>query len=234
MTGARVIAIDGPAGAGKSSTARALAEHLGFFYLDTGAMYRALALAAGRAGIPLEDEPGVLRKLGELDLRFDSAGRLYLDGEDVTPLIRDGGAASAASRIAQLPGVRARLVDKQREMAQQHGSVVMEGRDIGTVVCPDTPVKLFLEADLTERARRRIRQNSLVPSPEELERVTRAIQARDEADQTRAEAPLRAAEDAVRIDTTGLSFDAQVARCLEAIRGRWPGSWGNLPEGAGA
>ncbi len=231
MSFTRVVAIDGPAGAGKSSTARALAERLGFYYVDTGAMYRALALVATRREVPMESEPAVLAMLDSMDLRFDASGRLFCDGVDVTEDLRASGTAGAASRIAAFPGVRAHLVDMQREMAARHGSVVMEGRDIGTVVWPDTPAKIFLEADLAERARRRIRQNNLVPTPEELHRVMEDIRIRDEADRSRAEAPLRAAGDAVRIDTTGLGFDAQVERCMEAVRERWPESWGPFPTG---
>lgn len=231
MSETRVVAIDGPAGAGKSSTARALAERLGFYYVDTGAMYRALALVAMRRGVPMDSEPAVLGMLDPMDLRFDASGRLFCDGVDVTEDLRAGDTAGAASRIAAFPGVRSHLVEKQRDMAVRHGSVVMEGRDIGTVVWPGTPVKLFLEADLAERARRRIRQINLVPTPEELHRVMEDIRARDEADRSRAEAPLRAARDAVLIDTTGLGFDAQVERCMEAVRGKWPAAWGAFPAG---
>jgi len=229
VTQTRVLAIDGPAGAGKSSTARALAERLGFFYLDTGAMYRALAVRALRAGLALDDEPALVGMLATLRLRFDAEGRLFVDGEDETAAIRTPEASRAASVIATLAGVRERLVEKQRALAESQGSVVMEGRDIGTVVCPDSPIKIFLEADLVERARRRIRQQDLVPTKDELARVQEAIRARDESDAGRAEAPLRPADDAVRIDTTGLSFDAQVERCMAAVLSRWPAEWGPFP-----
>src|SRR5262249_44892567 len=135
-----------------------------------------------------------------------------------------------ASRVAAHGGVRERLVALQRKLARSSGSVVMEGRDIGTVVCPESPIKIFLEADLEERARRRIRQQGLVPTPQEMARAQEAIRARGASDEGRAEGPLRAAPDAVRIDTTGLSFDAQLERVLGAVRARWPETWGEFPE----
>ncbi|MBI5838287.1 MAG: (d)CMP kinase [Candidatus Eisenbacteria bacterium] len=228
-----MLAIDGPAGAGKSSTARAVAERLGFAYVDTGAMYRALAVAAARAGVPLESEPGLVELLERVSLRFDPAGRLLLDGEDVSVDIRSPEASRAASVVASHGRVRTRMVGAQRRLAEGSGSVVMEGRDIGTVVCPDTPIKVFLDADLAERARRRIRQQGLVPTPAELEKVKCAIAERDASDEGRADGPLRAADDAARIDTTGLSFDAQVQRVLAAVRARWPDAWGPWPGGEG-
>jgi CMP/dCMP kinase len=229
VNAARVLAIDGPAGAGKSSTARAVAEQLGFAYVDTGAMYRALALAAERAGVPLEDEPRVLQLLERLRLHFEPEGRLTLDGADVTAEIRSTEASRAASVVAAHGRVRARMVDMQRRMAESSGSAVMEGRDIGTVVCPASPIKIFLDADLGERARRRIRQQGLVPTPAELERVAEAIARRDASDEGRADSPLRPADDAARIDTTGLTFDQQLDRVMQAVRERWPAAWGEYP-----
>ena len=230
MSGApRVLAIDGPAGAGKSSTARALAERLGFAYVDTGAMYRALALKALRQGVPLDSGPGMHELLQSTELHFDAEGRLFVDGIDETLAIRSPDASRGSSVVAAHGPVREVLVEKQRRLARGSGSVVMEGRDIGTVVCPESPVKIFLEADLEERARRRIRQQGLVPTPGEMERVMNAIRARDSSDEGRAEGPLRAAPDALRIDTTGLSFDAQVERVLAAVKSRWPADWGRFP-----
>jgi CMP/dCMP kinase len=226
----RVLAIDGPAGAGKSSTARALAERLHFAYVDTGAMYRALALKALHQGVDLTDEAGLVGLLDHMELHYDEEGRLFLDGADVTEAIRSADTSRGSSQVAAHGAVRERMVDMQRRLARGSGSVVMEGRDIGTVVCPESPIKIFLEADLEERARRRIRQQNLVPTPHELERVKAAIQARDASDEGRAEGPLRAAEDAVRIDTPGLSFDRQLERVLQAVSARWPAGWGQFPE----
>ena len=228
----RVLAIDGPAGAGKSSTARAVAERLGFAYVDTGSMYRALALAAERAGVALDAEAELAALLDRVELRFHPEGRLSLDGADVTAEIRSAEASRAATRVASLGSVRARMVEMQRRMAESCGSAVMEGRDIGTVVCPASPIKIFLEADLAERARRRIRQEGLVPTQPELARVMEAIAERDASDEGRADGPLRAAPDAARIDTTGLTFDQQVERVMLAVRERWPAAWGPLPPGA--
>jgi len=225
----RVLAMDGPAAAGKSSTARAVAERLGFFYVDTGAMYRAVALQALRAGVPQDDEERLLELLAGTRLDFDAAGRLFADGEDVTDAIRSPEASKSASVIAAHGRLREQLVEMQRALARSLGSVVMEGRDIGTVVWPESPIKIFLQADLEERARRRIRQQGLVPTRSELTRVMQAIRERDASDEGRAEGPLRAAEDAVRVDTTGLSFDTQLERVLAAVRERWPAAWGPFP-----
>jgi len=230
---ARVLAIDGPAGAGKSTTARAVAERLGFAYVDTGAMYRALAVAALRDGVALGDEVRVLELLDRVRLHFEPEGRLTLDGVDVTGEIRSPEASRGASVVAAHGRVRARMVSMQRRLAESSGAAVMEGRDIGTVVCPASPIKIFLEADLEERARRRIRQQGLVPTPRELGRFMEAIAQRDASDEGRADSPLRAAPDAARIDTTGLSFEQQVERVMEAVRGRWPVEWGPFPQGRG-
>ncbi len=224
----RVLAIDGPAGAGKSSTARALAECLGFVYVDSGAMYRALAVMARREGVAADSEEALMRLLDRMEFSFDPSGRLFVGAEDLSDEIRSAEASRGSSAVAAHPAVRQRMVSLQRRMAEQAGSVVMDGRDIGTVVCPESPVKLFLDAELEERARRRIRQLNLVPTPEELLRVTEAIRSRDERDASREAAPLRAAPDAVRIDTTGLTFDAQLARCLDEVRRHWPPSWGEF------
>ena len=192
-----VIAIDGPAGAGKSTVARGVAAALGFTYLDSGAMYRCVALAALGADIDLADGEG----LGELarGLRIELDGEVVrLDGRDVSGEIRSPEVAAAASRVSVHPQVREAMVARQRELIES-GRYVAEGRDIGTVVSPEAPLKVFLTASEEERARRRA-----VESGEDPDEVLAAIRARDERDRSREHGALRAAEDAVTLDTTGL------------------------------
>ena len=187
-----VIAIDGPAGAGKSTVARAAAERLGFTYLDSGAMYRAVAARGG-------DPVAVAR-----DARLELGERVTLDGEDVTELIREPWVSEAASRVSSDPAVREALVDQQRRILAE-GDWVAEGRDIGTVVAPDAEVKVYLTADPAERARRRAAE---LGTDENV--VLREIVMRDERDRSREHSPLVAAPDAVPVDTTGLTFDQVV------------------------
>jgi CMP/dCMP kinase len=187
-----VIAIDGPAGAGKSTVARAAAERLGFTYLDSGAMYRAVALRGG-------DPVAVAR-----EARLELGERVTLDGEDVTEQIREPWVSEAASRVASDPAVREALVQQQRRILTE-GDWVAEGRDIGTVVAPDAEVKVFLTADPAERARRRAAE---LGTDEQV--VLRELVLRDERDRTREVSPLVAAPDAVPVDTTGLSLDEVV------------------------
>ena len=193
-----VIAIDGPAGAGKSTVARAVAGRLGFTYLDTGAMYRSVALAALERGV----EPAVVAP----SVRIQPAGRVLLDGRDVTDAIRTPEVSEAASRAAAEPAVRAAMVAEQRRLLSS-GDWVAEGRDIGTVVAPNAELKVFLTADPEVRARRRAA---------ELGADVRSVLAeqliRDERDATRADSPLVAADDAVTVDTTGLTIDEVVDR----------------------
>jgi len=208
-----VIAIDGPAGAGKSTVARALATRLGFTYLDSGAMYRAVGLLSLRSP---EDDPAALAREARIDL--DAAGggapRVVLDGEDVTGEIRTARVSEAASRVAALPEVRAALVALQRELLAA-GDWVAEGRDIGTVVAPDAELKVYLDADPGERARRRASELGVD------EATVRAEQAmRDERDRGRKESPLRAADGAVLLDTTGLDVEQAVSRIAELARPR--------------
>jgi cytidylate kinase len=199
-----VIAIDGPAGAGKSSVARALARELRFTYLDTGAMYRAVALAALRRGVA----PAEVAALVHVDL----TDGVMLDGEDVSELIRTPEITDAASRAAADPVVRAAMVAEQRRLLSA-GDWVAEGRDIGTVVAPDAAVKVFLTASPEERARRRAAERGSDASV-----VLAEQQTRDERDSTRAASPLEAAPDAVLLDTTGLSLDAVVGQVVELVR----------------
>ena len=195
-----VIAIDGPAGAGKSTVARAVAERLGFTYLDTGAMYRAVALAA--AGH--EDEAAEIAERSDIRV----GDRVLLDGRDVTDEIRTPETSAGASRVAADPGVRAALVRKQQAIVEQ-GDWVAEGRDIGSVVAPDAAVKVFLTADPAERARRRAAQHGL-----DHETVLKDQQVRDERDNTANRATLEAPKDAIPVDTTGLSLEEVVEQVV--------------------
>ncbi len=207
-----IIAIDGPAGAGKSTVARHLARHFGLLNLETGAMYRAFALKVLRSELAL-DEPAVLERIAaETSIRLepgDDENRVLLDGEDVSGLIRNQLVTDAASRISVFPAIRARMVRLQQEMGAQ-GGVVMEGRDIGTVVFPHAGVKIFLDAAPEVRGQRRFDQlgaRSTTP-PEE---VIRELHARDERDRNRADSPLKPAPDAVLLDSTNMTLDEAVA-----------------------
>jgi CMP/dCMP kinase len=210
-----VIAIDGPAGAGKSTVARGVADALGFTYLDSGAMYRCVALAALRRGADLDDERalGVLGREADIVLR---AGRVELDGEDVTNAIRTPEVGEAASRVSVHPAVREAMVERQRGLIAT-GGYVAEGRDIGTVVAPDAPVKLFLTAAPEERARRRAAELGRRGIETGADEVRAAIEQRDRLDSTRSAAPLRTAEDAVVIDTTGLEVEQVVDRAAALV-----------------
>jgi CMP/dCMP kinase len=208
-----VIAIDGPAGAGKSSVARGVAGALGFTYLDSGAMYRSVALAALRAGTDLDDPEAMGGLAGSLRIGL-ADGRVELDGDDVTEAIRSAEVTAAASRAAVHPGVREAMVARQRELIDS-GRYVAEGRDIGTVVSPDAPLKVYLNASDEERARRRAAETG-----QHVEEVLDSHRRRDTRDRTRAHGALRAAEDAVEIDTTEMGLDEVVARVVELARER--------------
>jgi cytidylate kinase len=208
-----VIAIDGPAGAGKSSVARAVAAELGFTYLDSGAMYRCVALAGIERGADLDDEAEIGRIAENLTIGLIGEA-VELDGRNVTSEIRTPDVTEAAARIAVHPRVRQVLVDQQKSMIAS-GRYVAEGRDIGTVVSPDSPLKVFLTATPEQRARRRAAQTG-----EGYEAVLAAQLERDERDQTRAHSALRAAEDAVELDTTGLTEAEAVDRVADLARDR--------------
>jgi CMP/dCMP kinase len=208
-----VIAIDGPAGAGKSSVARAVAAALGFTYLDSGAMYRCLALAALEAGANLGDGEALGRLAEGLEIELRD-GLVALDGTDATAAIREPRVTEAASRVSVHPPVRAAMVARQRALIGA-GRYVAEGRDIGTVVSPEAPLKVFLTASAEERARRRAAQ-----SGEDEVAVLAAQSERDERDEKREHGALRAAADAVEVDTTGLSLDEVVARVVALARER--------------
>ncbi|HEY7256099.1 MAG TPA: (d)CMP kinase [Solirubrobacterales bacterium] len=204
-----VIAIDGPAGAGKSSVAKGVADALGFTYLDSGAMYRCVALAAIERGIDPDDPEATGALAASLDIAFDR-GRVLLDGGDVSAAIRNPETTEAASRVAPHPRVREALIAEQRRLIGD-GRYVAEGRDIGTVVSPDSPLKVFLTATPEERARRRAEETGEAP-----EAVLAAQRARDERDESekRGDSALRVADDAVEIDTTGLALEDAVARVV--------------------
>jgi len=214
------VAIDGPAGAGKSTIARRLANRLGFLYIDTGAMYRAVGLWAIRTNTALDD----MHRLAQLALAanielFNGGTSVKLNGEDITGSIRTQEMSDAASRVSAVVGVRRALVDKQREMGQQQ-SVVMEGRDIGTNVFPQAQIKIYLDASVEVRAARRLADLAVKGERKSIEEVAREIRERDLRDSTRGEAPLRQAPDAVLIDTTEMSLDEVEEAILKIYRDR--------------
>ena len=213
-----LIAIDGPAGAGKSTAARRLAAVLGYRYVDSGAMYRAVGLAARRRGVDPDDAEVVATLVVAVTFVVDAGGtRVLLEGEDVTAEMRAPDAGAWASRVAAHALVRARLLDRQRELAAD-GGVVMDGRDIGSVVFPDADCKFFVTASADERARRRQAEDAANGVASDLAATRAEIEARDRRDTERAVAPLRAAADAIVIDTSTLTPDAVVARMLERVR----------------
>jgi cytidylate kinase len=211
-----VVAIDGPAGSGKSSTARGLARRLGLVVLDTGAMYRSLTLAALRRGVDPGDGPALADLLAGLRIDLQSTGdepRVLLDGADVTQAIRSPEVTGAVSRVSLHPEVRREMVRRQRALGA-HGGVVLEGRDIGTVVFPDADLKVFLSADARTRARRRQREDAARGVHRDLAELEAEIRARDATDSTRATSPLVRAADAVLLDTSGLDFEEQLDAVL--------------------
>ncbi len=213
-----VVAIDGPGGAGKSTVARTVAERLGFEYLDTGAMYRAVGLLAAEAGVALDDEAAVTRVAAAAGLRF-SGGRLFAGDRDLSEAIRTLAMGEAASRVSALPAVRRLLVEQQRALAREAG-VVMEGRDIGTNVFPDAPLKVYLTADPAVRAERRRRELVAAGQQAGLDEVLDAVLERDGRDSSRTVAPLRKADDAVEVDTSVMTFEEVVATVERLARER--------------
>jgi len=218
-----VIAVDGPAGTGKSSVSRGLARSLDARYLDTGAMYRIVTLAVLRAGVDLEDVDaiGATAASAGLAVGYDpDEDRCYLAEEDVSAEIRGDEVTKAVSAVSAVPAVRTRLVQLQRELAAGEGSVVVEGRDIGTVVLPDADVKIFLTASAEERARRRNDQNVAAGLPDAYEAVLADVKRRDHLDSTRAVSPLRAADDALVVDTSDMTESQVIAHLLELVKQR--------------
>ncbi|MHB1340315.1 MAG: (d)CMP kinase [Coriobacteriia bacterium] len=221
-----IVAIDGPAASGKSTVARAVARRLGFRYLDTGAMYRAIGMEAVHRGVSLDDEAALIAVARSSSVTFEHAPgdpihtAILVNGRDVTLDIRTPGADVAVSPVARIPQVREALVSLQRRLAAE-GDTVVEGRDIGTVVFPDAPVKVYLTATAEERARRRLGDHVAAGHASEIAAVAADIERRDHVDSTRAASPLRAADDAVTVDTTGLTVDEvveRIARLAEAVR----------------
>jgi CMP/dCMP kinase len=208
-----IVAIDGPAGAGKSTVARRLAAQLGFRYLDTGAMYRALTWLALERGADLDDAEALAGLAAGHPVTFDAAGSVAIDGEDVTAAIREPRIDKAVPRVARHQPVRRIMRERQRELADEGGAVI-EGRDIGTVVVPDAAVKVYLVADERERARRRSAERPGIGA----DALATDLRLRDESDA----AQMQAAADAVTIDTTGLDVDDVVARIAELVRARQP------------
>jgi len=216
-----IVAIDGPAGAGKSTIARHLARHFGLLNLETGAMYRAFALKALRDAVSLDDSRSLEKLAEETEIRLEGGGeenRVLLDGEDVTGLIRNPTVTDAASRVSVFPAIRAWMVELQQELGAE-GGVVMEGRDIGTVVFPQADAKIFLDAAPEVRGMRRFDQLGSKRG-QQPEQVIRELRERDRRDRNRADSPLKPAEDAVLLDSTNMTLDEAVAAAEEIVNAR--------------
>ncbi len=215
-----IVALDGPSGAGKSTIGRALADALGYTYLDTGAMYRALAVRALEAEIAVDDEPGLARMAAAARIAFDATGkRVTLDGRDVSEEIRSREATRVASAVAKVGAVRRELVRRQQVLGKP-GGVVLDGRDIGSVVFPDAEAKFYLDAAPEQRARRRFDEITAKGQEASYEAILDDIRARDLQDMTRADSPLVCVSDAVRVDTTEMTPEEVVAHILGLVRDR--------------
>jgi cytidylate kinase len=218
-----VVAVDGPAGTGKSSVSRVLAHELGARYLDTGAMYRIVTLAVLRAGIDPADAAtvGAAASTVQMSVGYDpDEDRCYLAGEDVSTEIRGDDVTRAVSAVSSVPAVRERMVQLQRELADGQSSIVVEGRDIGTVVLPDADVKVFLTASAETRARRRNDQNVAAGLPDDYDGVLADVRRRDHLDSTRVVSPLRAADDAVVVDTSEMTEPEVIAHLRQLVEQR--------------
>ncbi|HTU43697.1 MAG TPA: (d)CMP kinase [Bryobacteraceae bacterium] len=214
-----IIAIDGPAGAGKSTLAKRVADRLGFLYINTGAIYRAVALWALRLGVDLNDMHRLEQLAKEAKIELGADGRVFLNAEDVTDAIRELRVSEAASKVSAVPGVRRALLALQRGMAEKN-NVVMEGRDIGTVVFPEAQVKIFLDADPAERARRRAIELQHDGRGHDEQAIATHVKRRDDRDRQRKEAPLLQAPDAELVDTTGRSLEEVEEILLRLVRTR--------------
>lgn len=225
------IAIDGPSGAGKSTISRKAAEIFGFIYVDTGAIYRTIGLASKIRGISLDDKAAVMEMLTKLniELKYNEAGEqhMYLDGKDVSRDIRLPEVSMLASKVSAIPEVRTFLVDMQRDMAKKY-DVIMDGRDIGTVILPDADLKIFLTADVNDRAQRRYEELRTKGMIKPFDEVLAEMKQRDEQDTLRAAAPLKAAEDAVMLDTSGNTLEQSIAEVCRLIADRTGRRFGGL------
>lgn len=225
------IAIDGPSGAGKSTISRKAAEMFGFIYVDTGAIYRTIGLASKIRGISLDDKAAVMKMLTKLniELKYNESGEqhMYLDGKDVSRDIRLPEVSMLASKVSAIPEVRTFLVDMQRDMAKKY-DVIMDGRDIGTVILPDADLKIFLTADVNDRARRRYEELRTKGMLKPFDEVLAEMKQRDEQDTLRAAAPLKAAEDAVMLDTSGNTLEQSIAEVCRLIADRTGRRFGGL------
>lgn len=206
------IAVDGPAGAGKSTVSKIVAARLGYTYIDTGAMYRAVALKVLHSGKPIDEEL-IISTTRDIEIRLDEAARVFLDGREVTKEIRTPEVSRGASDVAKVGFVRKKLTELQREMAK-NGSVIMDGRDIGTQVLPNADLKIFLTASVAERARRRFEELKAKNLAADLSQIEKEIALRDKQDSEREIAPLAQAEDAILLDSTGLTIEQVVAEIL--------------------
>jgi len=217
-----IVAIDGPAGAGKSTTSREVAKILGFLYIDTGAMYRAVGLKLKELGLSLSDKGKIIdiAKNSKIDFKWENGElKVFLDNRDVTNDIRTNGIGRIASAVSVIPEVRDMLVAQQREYGKKY-DIVMEGRDIGTNVFPGADVKIYMEASVEERAKRRMLDYKKIGKEISMEEVIEEIKERDHRDSSRSYAPLKKAKDAIVIDTTNMSFDEQVKKIVEIIKDR--------------
>ncbi len=225
------IAIDGPSGAGKSTISRKAAEIFGFIYVDTGAIYRTIGLASKIRGISLDDKAAVMEMLTKLniELKYNESGEqhMYLDGKDVSRDIRLPEVSMLASKVSAIPEVRNFLVDMQRDMAKKY-DVIMDGRDIGTVILPDADLKIFLTADVNDRAQRRYEELRTKGMIKPFDEVLAEMKQRDEQDTLRAAAPLKAAEDAVMLDTSGNTLEQSIAEVCRLIADRTGRRFGGL------
>ena len=225
------IAIDGPSGAGKSTISRKAAEIFGFIYVDTGAIYRTIGLASKIRGVSLDDKAAVMEMLTKLniELKYNEAGEqhMYLDGKDVSRDIRLPEVSMLASKVSAIPEVRTFLVDMQRDMAKKY-DVIMDGRDIGTVILPDADLKIFLTADVNDRAQRRYEELRTKGMLKPFDEVLAEMKQRDEQDTLRAAAPLKAAEDAVILDTSGNTLEQSIAEVCRLIADRTGRRFGGL------
>ena len=225
------IAIDGPSGAGKSTISRKAAEIFGFIYVDTGAIYRTIGLASKIRGVSFDDKAAVMEMLPKLniELKYNESGEqhMYLDGKDVSRDIRLPEVSMLASKVSAIPEVRAFLVDMQRDMAKKY-DVIMDGRDIGTVILPDADLKIFLTADVNDRAQRRYEELRTKGMIKPFDEVLAEMKQRDEQDTLRAAAPLKAAEDAVMLDTSGNTLEQSIAEVCRLIADRTGRRFGGL------